>query len=388
MNRRSFVAAATLGSAAVLFGTKPASASPRGTASAAAGFVTRDATTGNLMLDGQRYRWGGCNTGGLGLSENNNAYGGTVVGGLYYPPHPEIEAVIGSAQAMNVRVIRSGACLTVGCAGAIQPSLGVFNEDAFEPVDYALSLCAARGIKLIFPMVDNYQYFAGGKFTYCTLNGVTPDFSATQFFTNETVKASFKNHVSAVLNHTNRYTGIKYKDDPTILAWETGNELAVAGDWIYSAWTDEVSRHIKLTEGAQQLVVDGHYGIWKNSALDVDTDSLNLPYVDIYSEHTYDNFRSPQYIVDVAQTVHSYSKAFILGEYTWTDRGVNGFGLSWTLTQMLSAIAASPYVDGDLFWELLAPLTNHGGGFTLHWPGDNADMVTRADQLARRVTTV
>lgn len=111
-------------------------------AAAATGFVTRDATTGNLMLDGQRYRCGGCNTGGLGLSENNNAYGGTAAGGLYYPSHAEI---IGSAQAMNARAIRSGACLTVGSAGALRPSLGVFNVDAFEPVDYAISLCAASG---------------------------------------------------------------------------------------------------------------------------------------------------------------------------------------------------------------------------------------------------
>jgi hypothetical protein len=49
---------------------------------------------------------------------------------------------------------------------------------------------------------------------------------------------------------------------------------------------------------------------------------------------------------------------------------------------MLTAILASKYVDGDNFWELLAPLAQFGGGFMLHWPGDNANMATRATQLA------
>jgi hypothetical protein len=102
--------------------------------------------------------------------------------------------------------------------------------------------------------------------------------------------------------------------------------------------------------------------------------------VDIYCNHSYG--AAPAQIVTNAATVHSHGKAFFLGEYTWTDKDTIGFPTSWTLTQMLSAIEASTYVDGDNFWELLAPLAQFGGGFALHWPGDNADMVTRATQLA------
>ena len=76
--------------------------------------------------------------------------------------------------------------------------------------------------------MDNFQYYVGGKFWYCTDNGVTPDSVASQFFTNTTVINSFKAHISFVLNHVNRYTGITYKNDPTILAWETGNEITVS----------------------------------------------------------------------------------------------------------------------------------------------------------------
>ena len=46
-----------------------------------------------------------------------------------------------------------------------------------------------------------------------------------------------------------------YKDDPAILAWETGNELYYPS----LAWTLELARHIKLDVGAKQLVMDGKF---------------------------------------------------------------------------------------------------------------------------------
>ena len=44
-----------------------------------------------------------------------------------------------------------------------------------------------------------------------------------------------------------------YIHDPSILAWETGNELY----YPTLSWTIELARHIKQEIGAQQLVMDG-----------------------------------------------------------------------------------------------------------------------------------
>ena len=44
-----------------------------------------------------------------------------------------------------------------------------------------------------------------------------------QFFTDPKIIAEFEEHIRAVLNHKNVLTGIAYKDDPTILAWENCN---------------------------------------------------------------------------------------------------------------------------------------------------------------------
>ncbi|MBA0743709.1 hypothetical protein Gogos_006368, partial [Gossypium gossypioides] len=44
------------------------------------------------------------------------------------------------------------------------------------------------------------------------------------FYTNSLVKEYYKNHVKAVLTRNNTITGVLYKDDPTIFAWELINE--------------------------------------------------------------------------------------------------------------------------------------------------------------------
>ena len=379
MDRRSMVSACAIAVLAAAIPTAIARAfrAPPGLSPpASTGFVTRDPTTGNLMLNGRRFRFSGANAPFLGLAEDSSAYGAPVdADGLHLASHSEIDATLDSAQAMNAKVIRAYASLlSVGKSNAIQPTLGVFNSAGFEPAGYLLSQCAGRGIKLVFPLVDNYQYYAGGKYWYCTENGVTPDSVASQFFTNATIINSFKAHISAVLNRVNQYTGLTYKNDPTILAWETGNEINMFPNTGISAWTNEISRHIKLTEGALQLVVDGN--------TELDPAGFDLAYVDIYGNHTY-VWPTPAQIPANAAMIHSHGKAYFLGEYTWTDKSIDGSATPWTLTELLSAIEASAHVDGDSFWELLAPLAQFGGGgFVLHWPGDDADMAARATHLA------
>jgi hypothetical protein len=342
-------------------------------------FVSRNTSSGNLILLKQRFRFAGANNPYVGLSEASNSYGATTDSdGLYLAPHAEIDAFLNSAQSMNATGIRTHACANVGKVESLQPTLGVWRAASFEPIDYFLSQCPARGIKVIFPLVDNYQYFSNGKFWYCSQNGVTPDSTATQFFTNTTIVNSFKAHISAVLNHVNVYTGIAYKNDPSILAWETGNELTVyptAWDTTYVNWTDDIAAYIKTTCGAQQLVMDGHADLDNTSAYD-------LSHVDIYTGHWYTGgSAAPNQVPQFAETIHSRGKAFVVGEYTWTDKDQNG-SATFTIDSMLKNIEGCQFVDGDCFWELLAPLTNFGGGLVCHYPGDNSDMITRVGKLS------
>jgi mannan endo-1,4-beta-mannosidase len=67
-----------------------------------------------------------------------------------------------------------------------------------------------------------------------------------------------------VINRTNSLTGVKYKEDPAIMAWELANEPRCESDKTGNtllAWTTEMSRHVK-TLAPKQLVSLGDEGFF------------------------------------------------------------------------------------------------------------------------------
>ena len=59
---------------------------------------------------------------------------------------------------------------------------------------------------------------------YAQWSGQDPS-KSIDFFHDETQQAVFRGGLTAVLERVNSRTGRQYKDEPAILAWETGNEL-------------------------------------------------------------------------------------------------------------------------------------------------------------------
>jgi len=43
-------------------------------------------------------------------------------------------------------------------------------------------------------------------------------------------RSAFKNYVKKIINRRNTITGVLYRDDPTIMAWDLANEPYVLGD--------------------------------------------------------------------------------------------------------------------------------------------------------------
>src|SRR5690606_17353399 len=125
-----------------------------------------------------------------------------------------------------------------GCPKAIAPELGVFNEEALKKADYAIYAAGLRGLRIIIPLVDNWNYYHGGRETFTRWRGLK---DVQQFYVNRQVVDDFKTHIDTILNRMNIYTGVAYKDDPAILAWQIGNELNDAP----TAWVREIAQYIK-----------------------------------------------------------------------------------------------------------------------------------------------
>lgn len=323
------------------------------------------------MLDGQRFRYCGANAandiGTVGTA-NGNHYGGVDHSGSYLTTHTQADAFLNSAARMNLRVIKATwSAHTTNHVDAVEPTLGVYNAAALDPLDYTLSRCAALGMKVIVPLAE--QYFVKPWYVSVTGGG-----GNDQFYLRTATVNAYKAHIAFVLNHVSPYTGLAMKNDPTVLCFEIGNEFILDGvtNAQYATWADDIGHYIKVTLGAQQLVQDGAYGVIP--------DCLTSPYLDIFDQHAYDRFRTPAFLINEAHTAHTAGKAYFVGEFDWTD-WIQGTG-AWTLDHMLDAWERSPYIDGGTFWDLLAPLTIWNDGYTLHSPGDDANMRTRGNMLA------
>lgn len=318
---------------------------------AVSGFVTR---SGNkLMLNGRQFRFSGVNIYWLGLDENVPA------GTVDWPTAFRVEDALATVKEMGGIVVRSHTLgFSTGCPKCIEPSLGNFNEQALQKVDYAIKVAGDNGIRLILPLTDNYTYYHGGYHNFTDWRGV----SSGQFWTNTTVINDFKQFVGTMLNRVNTYTGVAYKDDPTILAWETGNELSNPP----VSWTQTIADYIKSID-SNHLVLDGTYGI--------NTSALSIASVDVYSDHFYPMDTS-KLNSDISKMSGS-NKVYFIGEYDWTGSNLSSF---------LSAIEGNSAIAGDNYWSLFPHADNYGyvqhnDCCTLHYPGDNASMRSAVQSL-------
>ena len=220
---------------------------------------------------------------------------------------------------------------------SIEPALGQFNEDAFKIRDYVVKAAGERGIRLIIPLVDNWTYSQGGKHNFTDWRGLTDpkkdvdpgDPAARTFYTNPQVIEDFEAYVSHVINHVNQYTGLAYKDDPTILCWETGDELS----YCPGEWTQTIADYIKKLDPKHLLmdgknIGDGFNGYpWKK-----------LANIDIESPHYHTDLLASALMIFARQ-----KKVVIIGEFKWNGQV--------DLGSYLRMIENDPRISGDLYWD-------------------------------------
>jgi len=80
--------------------------------------------------------------------------------------------------------------------------------------------------------------------------------SKEDFFSSPVCRQLYRNYATTLLSRVNTITGVPYRDDPTIFAWELINEPRVPQDWsgdTLQSWIAEVSAHIKSIDPAHLL---------------------------------------------------------------------------------------------------------------------------------------
>ena len=293
-----------------------------------------------------------------------------------YPTKGRITEVMNTLVTMGAHAIRSQTLgVSVGNPLSLEPELNVFNDEAFDTIDYAVYQARTHGLRIFAPLVDNYDYYHGGKFSFLRFAGIDVNSTGDQplpaavqkFYTDPTVVGYFKNYIKHLITHVNPYTGLSYADDPTIFAYETGNELggqSFGDEDVPVEWTDEICQYIKQL-APHKLCIDGTYGVNKTH--------LSIESVDAFDDHYYPlNITKLNSDIDL---VGSANKVYIAGEYDWTGNIPSAPSLqSWYNVIEERQKLPDPVIAGDLFWSLFMHdvpncniFVNHSDGFALQY---------------------
>ncbi|GAA5910192.1 hypothetical protein JCM8208_006754 [Rhodotorula glutinis] len=332
-------------------------------------FVKR---SGNkLTLDGDTYRIVGPNIYWLGLDENVNWQ-------VSYPSKQRVREAMAITVAMGGNTIRSHTLgVSTGHSKTLWPDAWSTNNAAFDSIDYAIYAARNYGLRLIIPLTDNYAYYHGGKYDFIGWAGADTS-DASQFYWNDDVVKLFKGYISVLLNHVNAYTGVALKDDPTIMAWETGNELGgymLGGGAPPASWTKDIASYIKKL-APNHLIADGTDGLTDYGGSLANT-GMKVSNVDLVTDHFYPALQ--WLLVKDKNWMNSYpSKVFFVGENDWT--GLKGGDDLDTFYSTIEKMDGS----GSMMWSIFGhddrccDWIYHNDGYSLYYPNGMSSSMNKA----------
>lgn len=251
-----------------------------GAAAASTEFITR---RGDRLYEGDReYRWISVNAPDSFQLITNYAFDGDQPASRYrLPDEYELRDCVRTVRQMGGRVLRT---FVITCRRGPDP-MAAFdigadpvmpNEAALRVLDRLLQVCAEEGVRLMIPLVAYNSGVRGDWKTY-----------GEDFWTVDSpANRKFKQVVRHVLTRTNSYTGRRYLDDPTILGWQTGNELVIGDAADRRAWLHDFAAYVKSID-PKHLLIDGRNK--PNDVFDRYAEFSADPNIDAVSYHTYVN---------------------------------------------------------------------------------------------------
>jgi mannan endo-1,4-beta-mannosidase len=185
---------------------------------------------------------------------------------------------------------------------SLQPAPGMYNVDLLDGLDFLLAEMNERGMRAVMCLTNFWQW-SGGMAQYVSWNGggsipypppepggdwdAYQDY-ASDFYSNEGAMEDFRSHAAFLIGRQNPYTGTRYEDDPTIMAWELANEPRGFNNnaAAFNAWIDETAAFIKTLDG-NHLVTTGCEGdtpwpAWNGLDFAANHDGPDIDYATIH----------------------------------------------------------------------------------------------------------
>ncbi|PIA60562.1 hypothetical protein AQUCO_00300212v1 [Aquilegia coerulea] len=305
-----------------------------------------------------------------------------------------VTSVFQEATKHGMNVARTWA-FSDGGLNPLQISPGVYNQDMFKGLDFVISEAGKYEIHLILSLVNNYPDY-GGRNQYCEWAKERGEQlkSNDDFYSNPTIKGYYKNHIKTILGRKNSITGVPYKDDPTIFAWELMNEARCETDLsgrVFQGWIHEMASFVKTIDSDHLLEIglEGFYGeakkennprgyifgtdfIYNNQVLDVDFTTIHA-YPDVWlpgsndqaqiqfvQKWLQDHIEDSQNVLRKPILFTEFGKSSNVSAYN-VNRRDTYFGTIYN--DIYASAKSGGACKGAVFWQLLSHGLNMKDGY-------------------------
>ena len=332
-------------------------------------FITR---RGDKLMDGEKeFRFLGANMPGLVLPYD---YTLRIPERMTLPTPWEQEDGVKTLVQMNLRVARTW-CLPMrkpedkakdgGMTWHYVQGPGQLNQESFKVIDNLLALGNRYGVRFIVSFSAAQDHYHGGFGTFAAHRGKPRQ----AFWTDPQLREDYKDTVRQILLRENTITGVPYKADKAVLAWQFGNEMQDATE----PWCAEMAAFIKSVD-PNHLIIH----TWSSHALD--PNRLD-PNIDIYNRHYYAGGKKTfaELCRDDRRKIEG-KRPFVVGEYgPYIDgKAFTNENAVRRHREFLTAVQESG-TAGALIWSMY--FHHRDGGFywhqiftypsvwSYHWPG-------------------
>jgi mannan endo-1,4-beta-mannosidase len=233
------------------------------------------------------------------------------------------------------------------------------GPDGMQKIDRLLAGARQRNLKVILAFLDFWPYTGGAQQMRAWYGSQDEN---TFFFQDARVKNDYRRWISFVIDRTNSITGIRYRDDPAVFAWELMNEPQAPLP-LRRQWLSEMSSYVKSLD-PNHLVGSGEDRL--------NTDDFSIDTLDFVTWHGYPKY----YGIDARQfnnlisstctLARKFNKPVLLEEFGYA-RGADEAAQARVYKTWLSNIRDDSNCAGWLIWRLVSR-QDQG-----HFPPDSYD---------------
>lgn len=245
-----------------------------------------------------------------------------------------------------------------------------YVEASYAHLDAVLDAARARHLRVIVVLANRWHDYGGfPEYLRWTdpgatfeSNGDLPRAMLGRFYASPSARALYRAHVTRIVSRVHARTGVPYRDDETIFAWELANETLAQSDEDQAAlvaWTRDEATHIRSLD-PNHLVGAGHigYDTLREREAWLEVDALDV--VDYADLHLYPlgdrRVRTPaalaSYLRDRVALAHGVlRKPLVLGEFGFDgspDELARRSRPAWTRTFLTEVERLG--ISGALIW--------------------------------------